>query len=71
MNSRENILSMCGQALIEYLILFGFTALFGIEMIKRFNTYFNDFFTSFAYVLSQYLSVGVCENECFFTKYIN
>jgi hypothetical protein len=60
-----------GQALIEYLILFSFIAGFSVKMVENMSTYFNDFFTSLAFVLSQYLSVGVCSQDCFFGNYIN
>ena len=60
-----------GQALVEYLLIFGLMALISVGMVKSFNSLMNEMVTSFSYVLSQHLSVGVCDQTCFFTGYKN
>ena len=60
-----------GQALVEYILIFSLFALISLGLIKAFNTMMDNSFTSFAYILSQHLSVGVCETNCFFNGYSN
>jgi len=60
-----------GQALVEYLLIFGLMALISVGMAKALNGMMNNMVTSLSYVLSQHLSVGVCESSCFFYGYKN
>jgi len=60
-----------GQAVIEYLIIFAFMGLFGVRLVGTFNVFLNDTVTGLAYAISQHLTIGVCEKQCFFGKYGN
>ena len=63
--------SILGQAVVEYLVLFGFMSVFGLKLISTLNIAVNDTVTSFAFALTQQLSVGVCEDSCFFNGFEN
>ncbi|MAW07093.1 MAG: hypothetical protein CME61_02300 [Halobacteriovoraceae bacterium] len=60
-----------GQALVEYMLIFALFALIAIGMVNSFNNLMGNFTTSFAVILSQHLSVGVCKDHCFFDGYGN
>ena len=60
-----------GQAMIEYLLVFAFMALIAINFFRWGQKYVNESIGMFAGVLSQELSVGVCEKACFFNGYRN
>ncbi len=60
-----------GQALVEYVLIFSLFTLISLGLIKALNTMMDNTFTSFSFILSQHLSVGVCESNCFFNGYIN
>lgn len=60
-----------GQAVIEYLFLFAFMSLIALNFVKGLSEYITDTQGSLAYYLSQHLSVGVCESECFVGKFRN
>ena len=60
-----------GQAIAEYLIIFAFLSLFSVNMVITMNEFFNDSLTSLAFIVTQQLSVGTCEDECFFNGYLN
>jgi len=60
-----------GQALVEYILIFSLFALISMGLIKAFSTMMDNTFTSLSFILSQHLSVGVCEQNCFFKGYVN
>lgn len=60
-----------GQALVEYIVVFSFLALISIKMVQGISGYLTDTTGNLAYYLSQQLSVGVCEEHCFFSKFKN
>ncbi|EQC47054.1 hypothetical protein M899_0177 [Bacteriovorax sp. BSW11_IV] len=60
-----------GQALIEYLIIFGFLAVISVNMVKIISTSFGTYIGGLAYQLTQQLSVGACNRNCFHNGYIN
>lgn len=60
-----------GQAMIEYLIIFSFLALVSIQMVQGVAGFVQGTIGNLAYYLTQQLSVGVCEKECYFSEYSN
>jgi len=67
----KKALSNKGQAFVEYILIFSLFTLISLGLIKAFNTMMDNTFTSFSFILSQHLSVGVCEDNCFFNGYVN
>ena len=64
----KNIL---GQAVLEYLIVFAFLSFIGVSMVKGVGDVAAQSMGSLNYVLSQHLTVGVCERLCYYNGYIN
>ena len=60
-----------GQALIEYILILSLFAVISIGIARIMNEMVNDMVTQLTTVLSQHLSVGVCEKSCFFDGYRN
>lgn len=60
-----------GQALVEYLLLFGFMALMAIGLMKALGNVLGEGFQGMAFALSKELSTGVCSRSCFSPKYDN
>ena len=60
-----------GQAVIEYILIFGFISLVTFGMVKGFGLVMGQSAKSLAYVLTQQLSVGVCQDYCYFSGYKN
>ena len=60
-----------GQAMVEYLLIFSLAALIGINMIKGLAGYVDTSISTFGNVISKHLAVGVCENDCYFSGYLN
>jgi hypothetical protein len=60
-----------GQALIEYLILFSFMALIAINMVKGMGGMMTSSIRTIGYQLTQQLTIGVCDNECWFSGFLN
>ena len=61
----------CGQALIEYLLIFSFMTFISISMIKGLS---KTLFSSVGYIgyeITEQFTIGVCKSECFFTGYMN
>ncbi|MBT7608567.1 MAG: hypothetical protein HN576_02350 [Bacteriovoracaceae bacterium] len=67
----KSIRNKRGQALVEYIIIFSFLALIAIKMVQGVSGYLSDTMGNLAYYLSQQLSVGVCDEHCFFSGYKN
>lgn len=60
-----------GQAVIEYLLLFSFMALFGMNLAKMFGGALGKSVGTFSYVLTNELSTGHCKSLCFGYGYQN
>ncbi len=60
-----------GQALVEYLLIFGFIALIALNIVKGLGTAMSESVGSLGYILTQQLSVGVCNTNCYFGGYKN
>ena len=65
------IIKHAGQAMIEYLLLFSFMALIAINMVKGMGGMMTSSIQTIGYQLTQQLTIGVCERECWFTGYEN
>ncbi len=63
--------SIKGQALLEYLLVFGIMAGVSTAMVKLISGYTNTSMASLGYALSNALSSGVCKSLCFFGNYGN
>jgi hypothetical protein len=66
-NSQKN----CGQALVEYLIVFMFMILITVKMVASIRTMMGTMVGTLGFVLSDELKVGVCEKDCFLKGYRN
>jgi len=64
-------LSESGQAVIEYLIIFAFMSLIGLNMMKSLGTFMSETASGLGHALTQQLATGVCEQYCFYTGYKN
>lgn len=60
-----------GQATVEYILLFGFMMLVGLNMAKLIGDGLSRSVRGLGYALTQELSTGVCEKLCFYTGYKN
>lgn len=54
-----------GQALIEYILIFGFMIFLSVNFVKSLNTTMSKSVGSLAYELTEQLSVGACKKNCF------
>ena len=60
-----------GQALIEYLFILVLIISVGGHFIGAFGRYVGNGMGSLNSVLSDHLSVGVCQKDCFPDSYVN
>ncbi|MDH5582048.1 MAG: hypothetical protein OEY33_09085 [Bdellovibrionales bacterium] len=60
-----------GQALLEYLLVFGMMAGISTAMVKLISGYTNSSMASLGYALSNALSSGVCKSLCFYGNFGN
>ncbi len=60
-----------GQALIEYLLLFGMISMVSMALVRAISTFMGNSTTSLSYSLTQQLTTGSCERFCFFGNYGN
>ncbi|MDA9189754.1 hypothetical protein N9O57_02110 [bacterium] len=60
-----------GQALVEYLLVLVIATGIATFMIRGMTNYFGATLTSFSYILSKELSVGVCANDCLTNNFLN
>ena len=60
-----------GQALIEYLFLFSFMIYITINMVKGLGATMFKSVGYLGYEITEQLTIGVCQSECFFTGYKN
>ena len=60
-----------GQAMVEYLLLVVFLIILSSKMALSFTDFMRESIGNLGHVLSLNLTVGVCEEECFFKSYSN
>ncbi|MCT4642608.1 MAG: hypothetical protein N4A33_09975 [Bacteriovoracaceae bacterium] len=60
-----------GQAMVEYLLIMVFAASISIKMIQSFSDFMKTSMGSMGHILTQHLTTGVCEKNCFFAGYKN
>jgi Flp pilus assembly pilin Flp len=63
--------SELGQAVIEYILIFGFMALIAINLAQALGRSMGGSMGSLGHVMTQHLSVGVCEQHCFYNGFAN
>ncbi len=66
-----NSLQKSGQALVEYLLLLVFLIMITSRLVGGFTDFMSDSFGNLGHVMSINLTVGVCEEDCFFKGYKN
>jgi len=64
-------LRSCGQATIEYLLLILLMLTLSIKMIGGFTDFMTGTIGNLGHVLTYSLSVGVCNQECFYPGHRN
>lgn len=67
----KNLTNSRGQATIEYILIFAFMSLIGVGLAQTIGGGIKDSVKSLGFVLTQELTTGVCESECFFRSYQN
>jgi hypothetical protein len=67
----KNHISIRGQALIEYLLIFSFMTFVTINMVKGLGKTMLSSVGYIGFELTQQLTVGVCERRCFYNGYRN
>jgi Flp pilus assembly pilin Flp len=60
-----------GQALIEYILLFGMISLVSMGLVRAISGFMSNSTGSLSYALTQQLTTGSCERFCFFGYYGN
>ena len=60
-----------GQATVEYLLIFAFVALIAVALIKAVGLAVGNGMGLLGTGLSEHLSVGVCEEWCYFDGFAN
>lgn len=60
-----------GQALLEYILVFGMMAVIAVGVVKGVSAAWNTNMLSLGYTLTDKLSTGVCPTMCFFNNYGN
>ncbi len=63
--------SQSGQAVVEYILLFSFLMLIMLAFVRGINGAVSETMGGLAYALSHQLTIGVCENLCFYSDYAN
>jgi|SaaInlStandDraft_5_1057022.scaffolds.fasta_scaffold380681_1 hypothetical protein len=71
MSIKKKFSSKGGQAVVEYLIVFAGIALIGILIVGRMNKFMTSSIGSISFELTQHLTTGVCDRNCFFDGYKN
>ena len=64
-------LNESGQAVIEYLIIFAFMSLIGLNLMKSLGAFMSGTASGLGYTLTQQLASGVCKEYCFFHGFEN
>lgn len=60
-----------GQALIEYIFLVAFITALSLKLAGNFTDFMRTSVGNLGHILSQNITVGVCESDCFFGGYRN
>ena len=60
-----------GQAVVEYLLIFGFMALIAVNIMRGLGGALGTSVGTLTYALTQALAPGVCPRNCFFHGYKN
>jgi len=60
-----------GQALLEYILLFGMMAFIAMSFVKAISTFMSNSTGSLSYSLTQKLTTGSCGRYCFYSAYGN
>lgn len=60
-----------GQALIEFIFVLLFVIFFTTRTVLFLGDFMRDSFGNLAHVLSMNLTVGVCQQDCYFSGYSN
>lgn len=60
-----------GQALVEYIFVLLFAIMLGIKTIGLFSDFFRDSLGNLSHVLTLNLTIGICEQDCFYSGYKN
>jgi hypothetical protein len=60
-----------GQALIEYILLFGMMSLVAMGLVRAISGFLGNTTGSLSYALTQQLTTGSCGRLCFFGYYGN
>lgn len=60
-----------GQALIEFILLFGFLGFLAVNIFALMKDNLTNSLNSLNFVLTQYLSTGVCKEYCFYDAFVN
>lgn len=63
--------SSSGQALLEYILVFGMMSIIAVGMVRGVSGYFNSSIMSLGYTLTDKLMTGVCPRNCFYGNYGN
>jgi hypothetical protein len=67
----KNKMSVSGQALIEYLLLFSFMTFISISLVKGLGKTMMSSVGNIGFELTEQFTVGVCKKLCFYTGYQN
>lgn len=65
------MMSSRGQAVIEYLLVVLFIVTLGIKGISLLGDFLGSTMGNLAHELSSHLTTGVCEQNCFYSGYVN
>lgn len=65
------LLNKSGQALIEYILLFGALSLLGINLINGLNKIMDKTVGDLGFTLTEVLKTGVCKKNCFYDGFRN
>ena len=60
-----------GQATIEYLLIFAMVALIAVALVKAVGLAVGNGMGLMGTSLSRHLSVGVCEEHCYYDGFVN
>jgi len=71
MNAKNSICLAAGQAMIEYLLIFSFVTFFSINLVKGLGKTAVKSVGLLGYELTEQLTVGVCQRDCFYNGFKN
>jgi len=67
MTAAQNV----GQATVEYIFILAFAVFLGFKATNAFTGFFRDSVGGIGHTLSTNLTIGVCEQDCWFRGYEN